>query len=389
MNNLSRPSPSRWKRPNVWLGKIIPSLIVVFGVSGYRLVLLEVYPYLKSSSPNLAFAYISWVNLFLSLVILCYSLVYFHSNRTKEARSIPIEVQEKRVVFACDKDGEPLRCYQDDCKGSYLSVRTRHCRDCQTCQVGFDHHCSFMDNCVSTSSTFKPFVDFIFYAVLLLGVALVPLLPLQIRAFREVISTTWETEQMRIGWWSKWWSWLGGPFYRYAGAIILGYLQYPTVSVDRAFLVEGHRTKTFVRDGITYAFDESLYPRLATPSLSALALVTFATLIVGIGIAMLISIFLNARRGFSAVQVERSRRYRAQKIKSLARTPSNYDARLRLWIPFTEEGKGQCLGGGIVLVEPDTPLYDFGPIENWRRLMGEHWWEWFMLTTIRLSILRS
>ena len=93
---------------------------------------------------------------------------------------------------------------------------------------------------------------------------------------------------------------------------------------------------------------------------------------------MLISIFLNARRGFSAVQVERSRRYRAQKIKSLAGTPSNYDARLRLWIPFTEQGaKDQRLGGAIVLVEPDTPLYDFGPIENWRRLMGEEWWEWF------------
>jgi hypothetical protein len=55
--------------------------------------------------------------------------------------------------------------------------------------------------------------------------------------------------------------------------------------MDRPFLVPGHRVKTFVRDGVKYAYDEPLYPRLATPNLSTLAIVSFATLIVGIGIA--------------------------------------------------------------------------------------------------------
>lgn len=142
-----------------------------------------------------------------------------------------------------------------------------------------------MDNCVSTSTTFKPFVNFIFYAVLLLVVALVPLAPLQYRAFREVIETTWETQEMKGAWWERWYSWAGGPVWRYAGAIVLGYFQYPAVSIDRPFLVPGHRVKTFERKGGTYEYDESLYPNLATPTLSTLAIVSFASLIVGIGIA--------------------------------------------------------------------------------------------------------
>ncbi|GAA5908329.1 uncharacterized protein JCM6883_004349 [Sporobolomyces salmoneus] len=380
MSITARHRGNRWKRPNVWLGKLIPTLICIFGFYGYRLVLLEVYPLIKAHTPTVALLYLSWVNFFLGLVVFSYSLVYFHRKPRTNSLQVPAEVQQKRVVFACDEAGEPLRCDRDNCNGSYLSIRTRHCRDCQSCQVGFDHHCSFMDNCVSTSSTFNPFVTFIFYAVLLLVVALVPLAPLQYRAFREVIATTWRTEKMREDWWSRWYSWVGGPVWRYAGAIVLGYLQYPSVSIDRPFLVPGHRVKTLVRDGITYAYDESLYPRLATPTLSTLVLVAFATLIVGIGIGMLCMIILNARKGMSAVQVERTHRYRLQQRSGIS---TSHDARLRLWIPFSETDTTEGVeGGAVVMVEPDTPLFDFGPMENWKRLMGQNWWDWFVPTRI-------
>jgi hypothetical protein len=123
MTTPSRRS-NKWKRPNVWLGKIIPPLLVVFGYYGYRLVLLDVCqstppfislqspslngltndatrdtdPLLRTYSTSLARVYISWVNTFLALVIWNYSLVYFHSNKSRKGRSIPLEVQEKRVV---------------------------------------------------------------------------------------------------------------------------------------------------------------------------------------------------------------------------------------------------------------------------------------------------
>ncbi|GAA5823214.1 hypothetical protein JCM5353_005122 [Sporobolomyces roseus] len=376
--------PRRWRRPNFWLGKIIPSLLVWFGYSGYRLVLLEVYPLIRSYNHLLSLAYISWVNCFLALVTISYSLVYFHSQSRSKALAVPEEVQEKLVierdvqmqkVFACDERGEPLTCSQDSCQSSYLSIRTRHCRDCGICQPGFDHHCSFMDNCISTSSTFKPFLQFIFYAILLLSVALVPLAPLQLRAFKEVIAITWGTKEMSEDWWRRWWSWAGGPVWRYAGGLVLGYIRYPALAQDRPFLVPGHRVQTFVKDGITYAYDESNWPSLASPTLSTLSIVVFATLIDLIGLGMLLATYLNVRKGQSSVQVERARRYHRQQLDSIT-SPSNspeYDARLRLWIPLPETKEG----GAIVLVEPDAPLFDFGTRENWKLLMGKKWWEWF------------
>jgi len=228
----------------------------------------------------------------LSVPVECSS--YPHRGTTKTSRTLTycfpifeqaqLTILARMQVFACDERGEPLTCSQDSCHSSYLSIRTRHCRDCGICQPGFDHHCSFMDNCVSTSSTFKPFLQFIFYAILLLSVALVPLAPLQLRAFREVIAITWETKEMSEGWWKRWYSWAGGPVWRYAGGLVLGYIRYPTFAQDRPFLVPGHRVETFVKNGITYAYDVSNWPSLATPTLSTLTIVAFATLIDAIGL---------------------------------------------------------------------------------------------------------
>lgn len=95
---------------------------------------------------------------------------------------------------------------------------------------------------------------------------------------------------------------------------------------------------------------------------------------------MLLVIVINSRKGMSAVQVERSRRYRQQKRNLPSSTSTTtYDPRLRLWIPLNDnldarEGQEK---GAIVMVEPDAPLYDFGGMRNWKKLMGENWWEWF------------
>lgn len=92
---------------------------------------------------------------------------------------------------------------------------------------------------------------------------------------------------------------------------------------------------------------------------------------------MLIAIALNARKGLSAVQVERIRRYRLKSKSGSAR-----DACVRLWIPFDRDRHGKVANGderlgAVVSVDPDAPLYDFGPMENWKKLMGDKWWEWF------------
>lgn len=90
-----------------------------------------------------------------------------------------------------------------------------------------------MDACVS-ANTFKAFACFLFVrrpsltsasspllislafqtTLPLIGFAEVPLIPIQLRAVREVVRATWSTEAMREDWWSKWWSWVGGPVWR-------------------------------------------------------------------------------------------------------------------------------------------------------------------------------
>lgn len=88
-----------------------------------------------------------------------------------------------------------------------------------------------MDACVS-ANTFKAFACFLFVRRLssasslvlttftlqttlpLIGFAEIPLIPIQLRAVREVVRATWSTEAMSEDWWSKWWSWAGGPVWR-------------------------------------------------------------------------------------------------------------------------------------------------------------------------------
>jgi hypothetical protein len=51
-------------------------------------------------------------------------------------------------------------------------------------------------------------------ALPLIGFALVPLVPIQLAAVREVVAATWSTDQMNKEWWSRWYSWVGGPVWR-------------------------------------------------------------------------------------------------------------------------------------------------------------------------------
>ncbi|BGP12456.1 Palmitoyltransferase swf1 [Rhodosporidiobolus nylandii] len=359
---------SRWRRANPWLGKLIPSLLLVFAVKGYTLVARDVFPLIYRRRPLAGLVYFAWVNLTLAMTGWSYSTVYFTS------RAPPKEKEPPLPVFACDESGAPLRCYYDQCDGAWQSIRTRHCRDCGSCRAGFDHHCAFMDNCIS-ASTYKPFFCFLLYAFLLLVVALVPLAPLQYRAVREVVQQTWGTSFMRELWWSPWYGWAGGPVWRYAGAAFLGYKHYSRLAPDRPLLIPDVETRTFRSGAATSAYDVPVYPSLALPRLSTLAIVVFAVLISSIALAMLVAVVRNTRTGVSTVQLERTRRWRLQS----GQANPGYDARLRLWVPLSDSEEG----GAVVLVEPNLPLFDFGAGENWRKLMGKEWWEW--LTPWRLG----
>ncbi|GAA5997278.1 uncharacterized protein JCM10292_000146 [Rhodotorula paludigena] len=369
----SRDAPGspakRWKRPNVWLGKVIPLSLLVFAVSGYSLVVTEIIPLLYRRRPPVALAYALIVHVTLALTAYSYFAVYLQSLDPPRNKDPPREVQDKRVIFACDEVGEPVRCDRDKCGGAWQSLRTRHCRDCGTCRPGFDHHCAFMDSCVCTA-TLKPFCCFLLYAAVLLAVGLVPLTPLQWRACREVVSETWWSDEMRRDWWDGWKGWIGGPVYRYAGALLLGYRQYQRTAHKRPLIIPDVHVRTFQEGALTYAYDEPLFPRLAIPHLSTLFISFFAAFITVIALVMLAVVVRHARDGVSSVQLERLKLWRAQDPLEPV-----YDARIRLWVPLPIDEVPA--GGAVVLVEPDVPLFDLGAAENWRKMMGRKWWQWF------------
>ncbi|KAK4055301.1 hypothetical protein OIV83_000584 [Microbotryomycetes sp. JL201] len=155
-----RSSSKRWLRANVVLGKILSALTASFILRGSRLVLGDTARYIDviQRRPKLALAYKVHFVVWLIYLVASFYCVYFASD-SQERNTPPAKVRDKLVVYECDEKGEPSRCYLDNCKGSFKSIRTRHCRDCAKCRPGFDHHCPFVDACVYRNS-FKPFVCF-------------------------------------------------------------------------------------------------------------------------------------------------------------------------------------------------------------------------------------
>lgn len=77
----------------------------------------------------------------------------------------------------------------------------------------YDRSCPFMDSCIATD-TIKPFFTFLVFVLPLIGFAIIPLVPLQLAAVKEIIAATWSEAWMENIWWSHWYSWAGGPVWR-------------------------------------------------------------------------------------------------------------------------------------------------------------------------------
>ncbi|GAA5873153.1 hypothetical protein JCM3774_000066 [Rhodotorula dairenensis] len=362
--STARPNvSSRVRRPNVWLGKAIPLILLVFVWKGWELVLFEIIPHVAARHPRLAPAYAVTMHAALVMTLLSYFKVYLHSQASPQEKGLPPEVLAKEVIFACDGAGAPLRCFRDRCDGAWQTIRTRHCRDCGTCRPVFDHHCAFMDNCVA-AETHKAFFCFVAYAAVVLGLGLLPLAPPQWVALRKVVRATWSSETMAQVWWRRWYCWLGGPIWRYAGAILLGYRQYQSQSDG-----EPDKGDAGVANSALQRLDS-----LSSPRLSTLAITGATTLILLIALSMVFVVIRNAARGLSTVQVERARAYHAQRKRAPLGLKPRYDARLRLWVPTGRVG--YTASGAVLLVEPDIPLFDFGRRENLRRALGDRSWKW-------------
>ncbi|CDU26130.1 uncharacterized protein SPSC_06297 [Sporisorium scitamineum] len=169
-------------------------------------------------------------------------------------------------VKLCQPDGQPLRCWRDSCNGNLKAFRTRHCGDCGVCRVGFDHHCAWFDNDVTAAATLRPFIGFLISIPPLYLLGLGPLFPTAWRMLRRIQSFTSNDPGIRAAWWSKWYSWIGGPAFRWMVGFALGTSRWSNSTPGR-MPHESPRAPVLVAVGAVFVF---VATALATSSLTHL-----------------------------------------------------------------------------------------------------------------------
>ncbi|KAI8457718.1 DHHC palmitoyltransferase-domain-containing protein [Phakopsora pachyrhizi] len=353
-------------RLNQILSFIIPVLISMFLGSGIKLVYYELCPILINdlNYPKLGRIYqLLFITLSSISTSLYYSIVFLFkshhkgfSNHDKMYQSFETLVSKKTIVYiAVDTSGSPKTC--EFCDGKIVPLRSRHCLDCKACITGFDHHCVWYSKCISINYTLKVFLQSMSISILSIFIGIIPLFPLVFNHLNLVINLTWNHKILNSIWWDRpWLSWIGGPSYRYIGAIILGYTYYSDI-------LESDSKSTSTRKN-----QDSIFGK---PSLSALMILFFSIVIILVATSMVAITVRNVVfKGLSTVEIERARRFE----RCGGRVIDGWDPRMKLWIP---DGLGMG-GGKVILIEPGTPIFDLGPYLNWKQLMGDRVFEWFV-----------
>lgn len=156
-------------------------------------------------------------------------------------------------VELCQSNGQPLQCWRDGCGGRLKAFRTRHCGDCRTCRVGFDHHCAWFDNDVTAPVTLRPFVGFLASIPPLYLLGLGPLFKPSWQTLKRIKAFAAADASLRSSWWDKWYSWVGGPAFRWMVGYALGASRWAQVAEDR-LSHESPRAPVLVALGAVFVF---------------------------------------------------------------------------------------------------------------------------------------
>lgn len=293
-------------RLNRVLGRIVPVILLVYVVFAYNLVVIRyAFRYLHLERKR-TLAPILWLlpvhGLFL-WSLRAYLRVFFANEqesapirwgttswlRAQLGASFPNPDQAQRLdeeriaqsiltllqgssqctdvrIEQCQLDGQPQRCWRDRCNGRIKAFRTRHCGDCGTCRVGFDHHCAWFDNDVTAAATLQSFIGFLISIPLLILLALGPIVPTAWRVLVRIQSFSSSDPEIRSLWWSKWYSWIGGPAFRWIVGFTLGASRW-SASIPHRMPHESPRAPILVAAGAVFIF---VAAALATSSLTHL-----------------------------------------------------------------------------------------------------------------------
>ncbi|KAI0046986.1 hypothetical protein FA95DRAFT_1519545 [Auriscalpium vulgare] len=154
--------------------------------------------------------------------------IYLHVCHGRTTHSVPTYPQPQLDAisepFECLPDGGFELCFKDSCNGLWKSPSTHHCSTCGVCRLGFDHHCPWLGNCVTTSRL-KAFLALLYVTAVTVPLAVAPVLKPMLHHAAHALEASQTDEWARRVWWDRWYSWVGygGPPGRWFVGMLLGY----------------------------------------------------------------------------------------------------------------------------------------------------------------------
>ncbi|KAL4472986.1 hypothetical protein ABPG72_020680 [Tetrahymena utriculariae] len=85
-------------------------------------------------------------------------------TKDQQIQEIPIDrTHQKRLGFLLiDQNGQKMNYKICDTCGIYKDNNRKHCRQCDNCVNGFDHHCIWLNNCIGRNN-YRSFILFLFF----------------------------------------------------------------------------------------------------------------------------------------------------------------------------------------------------------------------------------
>lgn len=176
----------------------------------------------------------SWTVLISTLVTLFLLVWLGPADHSGPPPRVPLDISSRSIPYECvDLDGNLGRCWQDDCRGRWLPPRTRHCKDCRSCRVDFDHCCVFFGTCIAQGNLLA-FVAFLLTVAPTIALGLYTVTPVALAHRKIVMQQYWLSEQLFARWWNRWYSWIGGPIFRWGAGLLYCFWLYEPPFSDKS-----------------------------------------------------------------------------------------------------------------------------------------------------------
>ncbi|KAI0035336.1 DHHC palmitoyltransferase-domain-containing protein, partial [Vararia minispora EC-137] len=263
------------------------------------------------------------------------------------------------VPYESLNDGSLATCTKGKCNGRWKPPTTHHCSTCGVCRVGFDHHCPWLGNCVSTERM-KTFLLLLYLTPATVPLVIFPIRHELLEHVHAALAASRADPHLCQMWWDKWYSWVffGGPPGRWIVGTILGFR-----SLDRST----------PSDAMWAWLDGSL---IARPHLGVSLLAAASSLLGGFALTMAIVTTCGVLQGQTALDTIRVLTMghstgRFITLPSRGTLPNGASSAVDI-LPSGTASVGVA-GKYTFAVLSGERLYDLGWRKNWARIWRSPW----------------